>query len=147
MPLSIVQIRAKVADKKMPKGVRLFYNQDWYNTQAFAHQSQLEWRLIKKTPVDDSTLKTWTQQQELLDAKVEETPTAQAVVYTVIAHYLETDERLLEKIYVRCSDLDSGGFRVCVGRFGTDGLIFNYISDDSVGSGLGLSASRKLEES
>ena len=64
----------------------------------------------------NSTNKTWDEQQALL-ANNEETPTAQVMVYTIIGYFLATGERLFEKIYVRCSDVDSGGLRVFVGDF------------------------------
>ena len=145
MPLSIVQIRAKVAEMKLPKDVkRLFYKQDWYDGQQFAGQSELEWRLIQKTPVADSTAKNWEEQQKLLDTKTEETPTAQAMVYTVIGFFLKTGERLFEKIYVRTSSLGSDGDRVCVGSFDADGLRVGDRWDDGRYDSLGVASSRKL---
>lgn len=148
MPLSIVQIRAKAAEMKLPKDVkRLFCNQDWYDNQQFAAQSEFEWRLIQKTSVSDSTSKNWEEQQKLLDTKTEETPTAQAVVYTMIGFFLKTGERLFERIYVRTSSLDSDGGRVYVGDFDADGLDVGHDWDYRRGDDLGVAASRKLEES
>jgi len=148
MPLSVLQIRAKVAEMKLPKGLkRLFCEQDWYDSQQFAAQSEFEWRLIQKTPVDDSTSKSWEEQQKLLDAKTEETPTAQAVVYTMIGFFLKTGERLFEKIYVRTSSLGSDGDHVYVGYFDADGLGVNDYWDSNRSDALGVASSRKLEES
>ena len=147
MPLSIVQIRSYTAAMKLLKGQKsYFYKQDWYNRQAFANEvGQLEWRLVRRTPVDDSTVKTWQQQQGLLDHKIEETPKAQVMVYTIIGHFLNTGERLFEKVWVRCSDLDSGGRRVSGGRFNADGLYLYYYWDGSVYAHIGVASSRKLE--
>jgi len=147
MPLSIVQIRSYTAAMKLPKGQKsFFYKQDWYDGQAFANEvGQLEWRLVRKTPVGDSTSKTWQQQQELLDSKIEETPTAQVMVYTIIGHFLNTGERLFEKVYVRTSSLDSGGSHVDVGEFDADGLYVDSYWDDGVDGPLGVVSSRKSE--
>jgi hypothetical protein len=147
MPLSIVQIRSYATAMRLPKSQKsFFYSQDWYDSQAFANErGKLEWQLVRKTPVSDSLSKTWSQQQALLDGKIEETPKAQIMVYTIIGHFLATGERLFEKLYVRCSDLDSDGNRVGVGGFGADGLVVDYYNDDSVGGSLGVSSSRKLE--
>jgi hypothetical protein len=137
-PLSILDIRGKVERK-------LFYSHDdaWYNKQAFAKdKGEVGWQLVRKVPVADSTNKTWNEQQTIL-SKDEETPKAQVMVYTTVGHFLATGERLFENIYVRCSDLDSGGDRVDVGRFGAGGLGVSYWYDDGRHGGLGLSAARK----
>lgn len=141
----IVAVRAKTAQVKLPEGQqRLFCEQSWYNTQPFANdRGQLEWYLVRKTPVPDSARKTWSQQQDLLDQNIEETPTARVMVYTIIGHYLNTGERLF-KVWVRCSSLDSGGGRVGV-RFLADGLDVSNYSDGHVSDLLGLASSRKSE--
>lgn len=137
-PISILEIRAKVERK-------LFYNHEdsWYNNQKFAKESgKTGWKLIRKTPVTDSTSKTWQEQQNLLN-KEEETPTAQQMVYTIISHCQNTGERLFEKIYVRTSSLDSGGNRVDVGSFDSSGLNVYYFWDSDRAGGLAVSSSRK----
>jgi len=144
-PLSILDIRDCVKAKKLPNGQRFFYEQDWYNKQAFAKdRGDVSWQLVRKTPVDNSTSKNWQEQQALLSDK-EEPPKAQVMVYTIIGHFLATGERLFEKIYVRCSDVDSGGDLVLVGSFGSDGLIVNGYWDDVRYGSLGLSSARKSE--
>jgi hypothetical protein len=138
--LSVLDVRGIV--KKLA-GETLFYNQDWYDKQAFAaDKGEIDWQLVRKESVANSTSKTWNEQQALL-SKDEETPKARVVVQTAIGHFLATGERLFEKIYVRCVDLDSDGSRVYVGRFGARGLdVYRYWDDDQDGS-LGVSAARK----
>jgi len=111
-PMSILDIRSKVERK-------LFYSHDdaWYNKQAFANdKGEIGWQLVHKVPIADSTNKKWNDQQALLRDD-EETPKAQVMVYTIVGQFLATGERLFEIIYVRCSDLDSDGYRVYVGGF------------------------------
>ena len=137
-PLSILEIRGKV-----PGSQRLFYNQDWYNRESFAkNRGKTEWHLVRKTPVDNSTSKTWNEQQALL-AKNDEAPTARVMVYTIIGHYLATGERLFEQIYVRCSDVDSRGARVYVGGFVSHGLYVNYYWYDHRYDFIGVASARK----
>ncbi len=138
-PLSILDIRGKVKDRS------LFYQQDWYDKEAFAQEKgEVGWQLVRKTPVDNSTSKTWEEQQTLL-VEDEETPTARVVVYTIIGHFLSTGERLFESVYVRCSSLGSDGYRVLVGRFGQLGLrIGSFWVARRYGS-LGLASSRKFQ--
>lgn len=137
-PLSLLDVRGKVADKS------LFYSQDWYNRQAFAKErGEVGWQLVRKTPIADSTNKTWNEQQALLSSD-EETPTAQVMVYTIIGHYLATGERLFENIYVRTSSLDSDGFRVDVGVFDAGGLDVDIWDDSFRVSDIGLSSARKF---
>lgn len=135
-PLSILEIRSKA---------KLFYDQSWYNKESFAKdRGETEWQLIRKTPVDNSTSKSWTEQQALLP-KNDETPEARTLVYTTIGHFLATGERLFEKIYVRCSDVASGGGRVCVGGFDATGLFVDLHSDVYRRDALGVSSARKSE--
>jgi hypothetical protein len=137
-PLSILDVRGK-AERK------LFCSHEdaWYNKQAFAKdRGETQWKLVRKTPVGNSTSKTWDEQQALL-GKDEETPTAQVMVYTIIGHYLNTSERLFENVYVRCSALGSDGSRVHVGSFGSLGLYVNRYWADCRPSFLGLSSARK----
>ena len=139
-PLSILEIRGKV-----PADQRLFYAQDWYNKESFAKdRGDVSWQLVRKTPVESSTSKTWDEQQALL-AKNEETPTARVMVYTIIGHFLATGERLFERIYVRCSDVDSDGFRVDVGRFVVNGLIVSDYWDGNRRGDIGVASARKFD--
>ncbi len=136
-PLSLLDIRGACKDQG------LFYNQDWYNKQSFAKEKgEVGWHLIRKTPVENSTNKTWNDQQALL-GKDDETPKAQVMVYTIIGHYKATNERLFEKVWVRCSDLVSDGYRVCVGYFGAKGLYVNDYWDGYRVDYLGLASARK----
>ncbi|MDR3571592.1 MAG: hypothetical protein P4L81_05380 [Candidatus Pacebacteria bacterium] len=136
-PMSILGIRGACKDQ------RLFYDQDWYNKQAFAKErGEVGWHLVRKTPVEDSTSKTWDEQQQLL-GKDDETPNARVVIYTMIGHFKATDERLFEKIWMRCSDLDSDGGRVYVGFFGAGGLYVSYDWDSYCNSYLGVASARK----
>ncbi len=138
LPLSILEIRSKAKDKG------LFYDQDWYNREAFASdRGEAGWQLVAKASVADSTSKTWDQQQALL-AKTDVTPSARVMIYTIIGHYLATGERLFERIYVRCSDVDSDGRRVIVGRFDSGGLYVYYDLGDSIRDRLGMSSARKF---
>lgn len=136
-PMSILDIRGACKDQ------RLFYDQDWYNKQAFAKErGEVGWHLVRKTPVDDSTSKTWDEQQKLL-GKDEETPSARVMIYTMIGHFRATGERLFENSYVRCSDRDSDGDRVDVGLFDGGGLHVDDDWDDDRSSFLGVASARK----
>ena len=140
VPLTILDIRA-IAKKQSDH--TLFYSQDWYDKQAFANEkAELGWHLIRKTPVENSTSKNWKEQQALL-SKDEEAPTASVLVYTIIGHFLATGERLFEKVYVRTSNLGSGGGHVNVGVFDSEGLDVRYWGDDRRGDGIGVASSRK----
>jgi len=139
-PLSILDVRTIA--KKLANQT-LFYHQDWYDKQAFAKdKGEVGWKLVRKEPIANSTSKTWSEQQALL-SKEEETPKAQVVVYTMIGHFLSTGEKLFEKIYVRCVDLDSDGPRVYVGYFDDKGLYVDYWNDDNRDSNIGVSSARK----
>lgn len=123
----------------------LFYAKDdpWYRNQAFAKdKGQAGWHLVRKDIVPNSTSKTWQEQQALL-GKDDETPTARILIYAAILTFLATGVKLLPNIYARVSDLDSGGYRVYVGRFGGSGLHVYDRWGDVRSDRFGVSSSRK----
>lgn len=137
-PMSILDIRGKAE-----RGFFYSYEDAWYNKQSFAKdKGAMGWQLVRKTPIENSTSKNWNEQQALL-SKDEETPKAQVMVYTIIGHYLATSERLFEKVYVRCVDLVSGGYRVFVGYFGARGLYVGRWGGSIRREYIGLSSARK----
>ena len=137
-PMSILDIRGACKDQG------LFYNQDWYNKEAFAKdKGEIGWHLIRKTPVPESLNKTWDDQQQALLGKDDETPKAVVMVYIIIGHYKATNERLFEKVWVRCSSLDSDGHHISVGCFGAKGLVVYDYWNDCRSVGLGLASARK----
>jgi len=141
-PLSILDVRG-IAKKLTDQ--TLFYKQDWYDKQAFAKdKGEVSWQLVRKELIANSTSKTWDEQQALL-SKDKETPKAQVVVYTIIGHFLATGKRLLEKVWVRCSDCGSDGHRVYVGDFDSEGLsVGGDVWDDDRNGNLGVSVARKF---
>lgn len=152
--LSINDIRSKHPE--------LFYHPSWYDKESFVYDigdvslsandkgdlilsvDPPSWQLIRKTPVENSTSKTWVEQQVLL-AKNEKTPFANVMVYVVIGHFLATGERLFEHVYIRVSDVDSVGFRVRVGRFDSAGLDIGSGWGGGRGERVGVSSARKSE--
>ena len=115
----------------------------WYKGLRFATTKiKAGWQLVRKNPVPASTSKTWDEQSALLGAD-DQVPNASVLAQAILLTYLETKERLFETIYVRCSDVDSDGSRVHLGRFDRGGL--NVYSDwDARRNGnFGLSSSRR----
>ena len=136
-PLSVLEIRGK-ADSK------LFYDQSRYNKGSFAKKrGETSWQLVRKTPVDNSTSKNWSEQQAFI-GKDDEVPSARVMVYTIIGHYLATGERLFKHIYVRTSSVGSDGDRVDVGSFDSSGLDVSSCWDGSCYDDLGVSSARKF---
>jgi len=135
-PLSIIEIREKVDSK-------LFYHRSWWNKESFAKEhDETSWQLLRKTPVGDSTWKNW-EEQQTLTGEDDEVPTAQVMVYTIIGHYLATDERLFKRIYVRTCSVDSGGGRASVGFFDPGRLFVCGWQDFYRGVHVGVSSARK----
>jgi hypothetical protein len=138
-PLSILEIRGKVERK-------LFYNHEtaWYNEQFFAREKGgVSWQLVRKTPVDNSTLKNW-QDHQALFSRNDEVPTAQAMVYTVIGHRLATGERLVDRKYARTSSVDLHGNCIYVSDVGSNGLGISDYWDAVFYDNEDLSSPRKL---
>lgn len=127
----------------------LFYakSDPWYGaaSEQFARSKvKAGWQLVRKNPVPDSTSKTWDEQNQLL-GQDDQVPSASVLAQAILIHYLETGERLFETIYVRVSDVDSGGNRVYLGSFDEGGLrVDGYWGGYRRRRGLGLSSSRKF---
>lgn len=123
-----------------------FYSETggWYADQKFAHEDKTSfgWLAIKKTPVSNSTSKTWNKQNKLLSA-LEKVPNAAEMSWFITTYFEVRGVRLFEGVYVRTSSLDSFGYRVYVGDFVSDGLYVSYYWDDNRNDNIGLSAARK----
>lgn len=116
----------------------------WYADQKFAHEDKTSfgWLQIKKTPVQNSTSKTWNEQGKLLSA-LEKVPNAAEMSWFITTYFEVRGVRLFEGIYVRTSSFDSDGDRVDVGGFDFGGLHVSDYWDDSRNGNFGLSAARK----
>ena len=124
----------------------LFYSKSggWYAEQRFASENKTGtgWLMIRKDPVPKSTSKNWDEQNKLLSG-IERVPSAAEVSWLVTIYFKVRGVRLLENIYIRCSDLDSFGVRVSVGYFDAEGLFVSDDWDDYRSDGLGLASARK----
>jgi hypothetical protein len=124
----------------------LFYSKEggWYAEQKFASENKTGpgWLMIRKDPVPNSTRKTWDEQNKLISG-VERVPNAAEVSWLVTTYFKVRGVRLFESIYVRCSDLDSDGDRVGVGRFGAGGLGVDGIWGGRRDERLGVASARK----
>lgn len=137
--LSILEIRDKVKRK-------LFYNHEiaWYNDQPFANErGEVNWQLIRKVPVDNLIPKDY-QEQQALFSKDDEVPTAQAMVYAIIGHYLATGEWLIEQKYAHTFSIDSRCNCVYVTDVGSNGLGISDYWDAVFYDNEDLSSPRKL---
>ena len=128
---------------------QLFYSKTggWYEEQAFAKDertgSYTSWLAIKKTVINGSLNKNWTEQNKLL-SDVEHVPNAAEFCWAVTIYYKVRGIYLFPDTYARVSSLGSGGLRVRVGDFGAEGLGVNDDWDDIRYSFLGLSSARKF---
>lgn len=109
-PLSIRDIRIKTAAKNF------FYEQGWYDEYEFGNdKGEASWQLISKTPVTNSIKENWDWNDLLpLIASEEEVPTAQIIIYSIIGHYFNTEERLFDHYPVYTSSLVAENVRVVV---------------------------------
>ena len=125
-----------------------FYSKEggWYSKdpEKFSRDDKTTsgWLAIRKDIVPKSTSKNWNEQQALLSG-VEYVPNAAEMSWFVTTYFEVRGIRLLERIYVRTSSLDSDGHRVNVGDFDAKGLdVYSYWGDLRNGP-LGLASARK----
>ena len=125
-PLSILDIRSRV-----PRELFSSHENAWCDNEKFAklEEVNLQWYLIRKDIVPNSTDMNYREQQKLLK-EGEKIPRACEMVYTIILYYLATKVRLFENLYARCQDVSSDGHRVIIGYFGPRSLLVGVRSDD-----------------
>lgn len=150
--------------KKDPNGVldTPFYSfrndaNDWYKNEDFAKKAveiQLNWALVKKDPLEDSTSKTWNQQEDVLRAYGEELKqngasnvdirrrTAMEVAWDTMLYYTNTRQHLLKQAYDWTSSRTSDGGLVRVGGFGSGGLGVGRWNPEDSYSSIGVCPSR-----
>ncbi|GMQ95399.1 MAG: hypothetical protein BMS9Abin13_512 [Patescibacteria group bacterium] len=113
----------------------------WYaeKSELFSRKNtaKTRWLIIRKVPVPGSPMKTWNEQKMLLSAQ-ERVPNVAEVVWFMTTYYEIRNIRLFSDIYVRTSSVDSGGVRVIVGFFDSDGLDVNRFGSDYRDSNFGL---------
>ena len=135
-PMSLLEIHVKHAVH--------FYTKTggWY-AEDKEHFSRtplpIRWYLLRMEPVPGSYAKTWEEQQSLLVSN-ETVPSAAAVAFATMLHFRATKQRLFEHAYVQTSDIDAGGYRVCVGGFVSDGFYVSSLWDVYRHGTLGLSS-------
>lgn len=128
LPLSIMNLK-KI--KKVVKA-RLFYPQDWYESESFARAKGVaSWELIRIDPIDKSRNKSWDEQRKMVLQSEYILPARTLIYATLLSFYATGGTWLLGKNSVRCSDkildnqLTIGGGRgtpsIFVGSNGRDG--------------------------
>lgn len=123
---NILTVRRLV--KKKNKGS--FYSQTWFDTEEFPQYAWADgWVLMSKGEVPDTrNLPRKGQIKRLLFGQ--SIPWAFERTFGVMVHYLETSERLTPDVWLRCQDVDSFGYRVRAGGFGSGGFRVYGDSDD-----------------
>lgn len=102
-PLSILEIRSRVEHE-------LFYSHEnsWYAKNPLGKEyGEAEWQLVRKTPAPRSGGNyKWDQRLRCLSEN-EVVPSARVMVYTIVGHFLATENYLFRNIFVSCSDIGS----------------------------------------
>ena len=121
------------------------YSDRWYNNQDFAKKTKNRYSLYLgyKKVLPNSTSKSYQDQLNLLPENYEPFLATELAIF-LICYYKKLQEYLYSGIYGRCQDTDSGGYRVSLGDFDSDGLNVNGYSVGYCYSYLGVSALRKL---
>ena len=102
-----------------------FYNQDWYDNEAFIDEKlKLGWVLIRKSVFEES--------RAMQPAELEKKyafPKAVDCVYTFFVVWLVKNEKLWYHDFVWCRDVDHNGDRIYVGKYhDVDGVNKNGFS-------------------
>jgi len=128
----------------------LFYSKNgegWYaaSDEEFSRTDTVGsvWLALRKSPVLDSTNKTWDEQQALLSEN-ERVPNAAEVAWGLTTYKEVRGAYLMDSIWVRTFSVDSGGRHVYVFGFGQSGLFVGRWWDDGRLEHLGVFSARKF---
>lgn len=136
--ISLVTLR----DLPIVRQQKLVYQQDWYEQYDWAKREDAPQERMLRVPVEGSFGKAFSAQKELLPSD-EEVSSVRSVATFLVINALVTGKRLLPNCWVRCIEVDSGGGRVGVGGFGSEGLGVDSSWDDYRHDDLGVSSARK----
>jgi len=91
-----------------------FYNQDWYEKEKFANECNENpgWYLLKTSVIESSR----GLMPEFINEKIKY-PTANLCIYLFFLNFAVNKTILWQHDYVWCSDLDSNGDNIYVGRY------------------------------
>jgi len=126
-----------------------FYSKQggWYSesAQKFARADKVEpiWIALSKEPVAGSLSSNWSEQSNLVVEPMV-VPNAAEAVWGLTTYKAVRGKYLLPNLYVRTSSCDSGGDRVNVGHFDSEGLNVNDFWDSNRSGSLGVSVARKF---
>jgi hypothetical protein len=124
VPTTVNSLRQFDADARKGKDSS-FYNQDWYDNEAFANKPLEEsvWVLLHETVAPGTLNKTDPQQVKRIEKLTNhETAKAIALIGTMVVQYRENGEKLFPDVYGRCEDRSASGARVFAGNFLAGGL-------------------------
>ncbi len=118
----------------------------WYEVQKFASDDKVptEWLAIRKDPVPNSTSRNWSEQLGLIKAE-ERVPNVGEISWFAATFFKVRGARLFESVYVRTSSVVSGGSRVYVGFFDSDGLDVSSNWGDGRCPNIGVASARKFD--
>lgn len=137
-PMSVLDVRALLS--------RHFFKKtgDWYDDKKFAQEEKTGsgWLAVRKTPVPNSTSKSWGEQGKLLSDK-ERVPSATEISWFITTYFEVRGVRLFEDTYVWTSSSVSDGGRVDVGRFDTRGFVVYFCTENKPHSSIGLAATMR----
>lgn len=88
---------------------------DWFKDGNFSKEKVPagKWE-VSLEPVENSTDKTWAEQQSLIPPKGY-VPPAAVLVYAICEYYKQKDKHALSDLWLRTSSLDADGYHVYVG--------------------------------
>lgn len=114
-PLNLLNMKQHFGTQSTSKERPCFYNQDWYHNEPFATGNLLpyNWSLIPQKINDDTRAKS----PEDIIKKGFSFPSAILCAYTFFVNFLINNNVLWENDFLWCSDLDSNGDRIYVGRY------------------------------
>jgi hypothetical protein len=143
-PLTIMQWQVMHPATGQPRFYS--YPQDcWYKDEKFANDPTcvFRWYLMPLEIVPKSEYKTYQDQVAMLPTEYEVPFAVEEVTKDLLCHR-KNGAFLNGSHYGRCQDVSSGGDRVNVGSFDSEGLYVSSWADDRRGDDVGLAASRKL---
>lgn len=141
-PVTLLNLKHILGNKNPFGNGEIFYDQDWYHTEAFAQQGQVaKYALPTKEVVPGSLGQNWNDQEKLIEPGESRREAVEAV-WDMLLYYAATGKKIMETKWDRTKTQASDGLLVRAGLFGSKGLGLSRWGPDGQNPSIGICLSR-----
>lgn len=145
IPMSLLDIRT-ISPQHVRVGSRDWHASEGKFCQGFSRNDRVltTWLGLRKHPAIRSINRIWDAENPII-SEVERVPNVAEVAWGLVSFQKVHRVYLLKRINVRTNSTSKGGFPVCIGHFGPEGMVVRCYWDNYPRIDLGLASVRKFD--